>query len=100
MGKISQVLAEVSDLGGLAGWLNIRSNDIEAKCARQGACYRRELVSQHCDRQQSENPSKVAKDIAVALEKMGHIRQAQRLRELDFGKWTVALHSFERAGLP
>ncbi len=86
---ISRVLADVPNWKGLANWLNIRSNDIETNCAHgvaQAACYRRELIGRYCDRQLSENPYKVAEDIAEALEQMDHKRQAQQLRELEFGK--------------
>ena len=86
---ISRVLADVPDWKGLAGSLNIRRNDIETNCAQdvaQVSCCRRELVRRCCDSQLSENPSKVAEDIAEALEQMNHKRQAQQLRKLEFGK--------------
>ena len=86
---IAQVLADVPDWKGLANRLNIRSSDIETKCALDGdpaSCYRRELVRRYCDRQESENPSKVAEDVAEALEQMNHKLQAQQLRKLEFGK--------------
>ena len=87
---ISRVLADVPDWKGLAGSLNIRSNDIETDCALQGvaqaSCYRRELVRRYCDRQLSDSPSKVAKDMAEVLEQMNHKLQAQQLRNLQFGK--------------
>ena len=86
---IAQVLADVPNWKGLANRLNIRSNDIETNCAlgvAQASCYRRELVHRYCNRQQSENPSKVAEDVAEALEQMNHNLQAQQLRNLQFGK--------------
>ena len=94
MEKISQVLGEVLDWTGLANLLNIRTNDIEARCEGKGIslCYMREIVNRQCNRQESENPKNVAEDIAKALEKMEHKRQAQQLRELMFGK-SVATRS-------
>ena len=89
MENIYQVLAGVADWKGLAGWLNTRSNDIETKCAQedaQASCYRKELIRRYCDRQLSENPHKVAEDIAEALEHMDHNLQAQKLRSLEFGE--------------
>ena len=85
---ISRVLADVPDWKGLAGSLNIRSYDIETNCAQDVAqasyaCHRRELVRRYCDRQLSESPSKVAEDIAEALEHMNHKLQAQQLRNLS-----------------
>ena len=89
MQDISRVLADVPDWKGLAGWLNIRSNDVEIDCAQdvaQASCYRRELIHRYCNRQLSENPYKVAEDIANALKQMDHRLQAQQLRELEFCK--------------
>lgn len=87
--NISRVLAGVPNWKGLAGSLNIRSKEIETDCAQdvaQASCYRRELVRRYCDKQSSENPSKVAEDIAEALELMEHTLQAQQLRKLKLGK--------------
>ena len=89
MEDIAQVLAGVPDWKGLANRLNIRSSDIDTNCAQdvaQASCYRRELVRRYCDTQLSENPSKVAEEIAEALEQMDHTLQAQQLRKLKFGK--------------
>ena len=83
------MLADVPDWKGLAGSLNIRSSDIETNCAQgtaQAACYRRELVRRYCDQQVSDNPSKVAEDMAEELEGMSHKLQAQQLRKLEFGE--------------
>lgn len=70
----------------------MESNAIETDCAGEGskaACYRRKLVRSYCDNQPSGNPYEVAEDIAVALEKMKHKRQAEKLRQLQFGKWVA-----------
>lgn len=83
------MLADVPDWRGLADWLNIRSHDIEGNCATDvahAACHRRTLVRRYCDGQLSQNPSKVAEDIAKALEMMNHGRQAERLRHLQRGE--------------
>ena len=86
MEEISLVLTDVPNWKGLAGWLNIKTSDIKTNCAQdsdQAACYRRGLVRRYCDSQLSENPSKVAQDIAEALDKMDHHKlQAQQLRQL------------------
>ena len=95
MQVISKVLANVPDWKGLAGWLSIKSHPIETDCAQdvaQASCYRRELVRRYCDRQPSEDPYKVAGDIANALDQMRHILQAQQLRKLEFSK-SVAKYS-------
>ena len=89
MADISRVLADVPDWKGLAGSLNIRSDDIEENCEQdvaRASCYRRKLVRRYCDKQPSENPSKVADEIAAKLEQMDHTLQAGKLRELKFGK--------------
>ena len=89
MQDISKVLENVPDWKGLAGWLSIESHPIETDCAQdvaQASCHRRELVLRYCNRQPSENPCKVAVDIANELEKMNHRLQAQQLRNLKFGK--------------
>lgn len=89
MEDISRVLADVPDWKGLAGSLNIRTYDIETECAQeiaQAPCHRRELVRRCCDKQRTENPYKVAGDIANLLEPMGHNLQAHKLRKLKFGK--------------
>lgn len=91
--NISRLLADVTNWKGLAGSLNIRNNDIVTDCTveqARAACYRRELVRRYCDRQLSDNPSKVAEDIAKALELMDHKRQAQKLRELQFSESVVS----------
>ena len=93
---ISQELKSVSDWKGLASWLDMESNAIETDCAGEGskaACYRRKLVRSYCDYQPSEDPYKVVEDIAVALEKMKHKRQAEKLRQLQFGKWVAKRNS-------
>lgn len=95
MQVISLVLADVSDWRGLANWLNIKTIDIETKCALNGdqaSCYRQELVRRYCNSRLSGNPCTVAKDISKALEKMNHNYQGEQLRNLEFGK-SVAEHS-------
>ena len=85
MEDIALVLKDVPDWKGLANRLSIGSNDIETNCAVDpalAACYRRELVRRYCDRQPSEDLSKVVEGIAVELEQMNHKLQAQKLREL------------------
>ena len=96
MENICRVLATVPDWNELADRLNIKSNDIETKCAQdvaQALCYRRELVHRYCNLQLSKDPGKVAEDIATALEQMDQLLQAQQLRELEFGKWVDKLSS-------
>ena len=90
MEDISQALADVRDWKGLTNRLSIRSDDIETYCAADSAlaaCHRRELVRRYCDKQPSGDPYKVAEYIAKVLEKMDHKRQAEQLRQLEFGKW-------------
>ena len=90
MAMISQTLNSVDDWKGLAIWLNIESNTIETDCAQdvaKAACYRRTLVQWYCNKQSSDNPSKVAEDIAKALDEMDYKYQAEKLRQLQFGKW-------------
>ena len=89
MEVISKILLYVDDWKGLAGWLNINSDEIEGGCRQENAvprCYRREIVNRCCNRQESENSTKVAEDIANVLEWMDHKRQAEQLRQLKFGK--------------
>lgn len=90
MEDIVQVLADVPGWKQLAGYLNIRCSDIQTNCAQdlaaQASCYRRKLVRRYCDKQQSENPSKVAEDIAKELEQMDHNLQAQQLRKLELSE--------------
>lgn len=91
MAAISLVLIDVPNWEGLAGLLNIKTNDISTNCAQslaQASCYRLGVVRRYCDSQQSEDSSKVAEDIAKILEQMGHNLQAQKLRKL-FGKSVV-----------
>ena len=87
--NITRVLVDVPDWRGLAGSLNTKVDDIEENCKPDvipATCYRRSLVRRYCNMQQSENPSKVATDIAKALQQMDHKLQAERLRKLQFGK--------------
>lgn len=73
---------------GLADLLNITSDDIETNCALNTAraeCYRRALVRRYCDSQQTTSTSEIVVNIAEALEKMKHKRQAEELRD-KFGK--------------
>ena len=97
MEDISRVLADVPDWNELANRLNIDSKDIEPKCAQgvaQALCYKRELVRQYCNLHLSEDPGKVVEDIAMALEQMNHLLQAQQLRKL--GGWlNTAVHWIE-----
>ena len=89
------MLADVEDWQGLAGWLNVEVIPIEERCAQSNSpamCCRRELVRRYCNRQLS-HPSKVAEDIALALERMDHMRQAEELRHLKFGKWVAKRNS-------
>lgn len=94
MVAIYRVLKDVREWKELADSLNISSDVIEEYCARDVAqasgCCRRELVRQYCDKQLSENPHKVAEDIATKLEEMDHNRQAQQLKNLVFGKSACA----------
>ena len=86
---ISTVLKKVEDWEGLANWLNVGTIDIKTDCTGESslaACYRRKLVRRYCDNS-SEDPYNVAEDIAKALDKMSLKRQAQQLRNLQFGKW-------------
>ena len=86
------MLFNVPDWRGLAGSLNTKVNDIEEDCKQDvtpARCYRRSLVRRYCNMQRSKNPSKVAKDIAKALEQMDHKLQAEQLRKLQFGKSMV-----------
>ena len=90
--SISKELESVKNWKELASWLDVGSNNIETDCARedsQAACYRRELVRSYCDKQPYGDPYDVAEDIAKALEKMDHKRQAKNLRRLQFGKWVA-----------
>lgn len=95
MENISRVLTQVTDWKRLAGLLNVGTNDIETNCApdpAQASCFRRGVVRRHRDSQRSKDCSKVAEDIAKALEQMGHNLQAQELRKL-FGKSAAKLSS-------
>lgn len=78
----------MSNWKGLAGWLNIRSIDIETNCGAEvnkAACYRKALVQSYWNKQGYEDPSKIAEGIAKALEKLDHNYQATQLRKLRFG---------------
>ena len=98
-----QVLADVEDWQGLAGWLNVETITIEERCASSNSpamCCRRELVRRYCNRLLSQ-PRKIAEDVAQVLERMDHKRQAEELRQLKFGK-SVANRSspLNRRGKP
>jgi len=87
---ISKELESVENWEGLANWLNVGSTDIKTDCAGESsraACYRRKLVRCYCDSQFAGDPNSVTEDIAKALDKMNLKRQAQQLRNLQFGKW-------------
>ena len=95
METISLVLTDVTNWERLAGLLNIKVIEIKTNCQEdlaKASCYRRGVVRQYCDSQQSEDSSKVAENIAKILEQMGHNLQAQNLRKL-FGKSVVNLSS-------
>lgn len=81
---ISRALADVEDWECLAALLKINIIEIKTDCAQGlnlAMCYRRELVRRYCDRQQSENPREVAREVAEELEKMGNTLQGAQLRE-------------------
>ena len=85
---ISHVIADVEDWQGLADWLSIGRSSIEEGCARSNSpamCYRHELVRLYCNKLSSHS-SKITEDIAHLLERMDHKRQAEQLRQLNFGK--------------
>ena len=93
MQTISNVLADVEDWAGLAGWLNLSRTRIQAKCQPESNgvkhdCYRRTLVRQCCDQYVSRE--KVVEEIAQVLEeKMNNNLRAQQLRELRFGECRI-----------
>jgi len=99
---IPNELESVENWEGLANWLNVGSNVLKMDCAGERsrpACYRRKLVRYYCDSQVSGDPNNVTDDIAKALDKMNLKRQAQRLRNLQFGKW-VGKHSSPLVCMP
>lgn len=94
--KISSVLADVKSWEQLAGWLNVddlvvgaikaRCEDKYTKNVECEECYRSELVQYLCNQQQSNDPSEVVENIAVKLGNMNMKLEAEKLRELEFGK--------------
>ena len=81
------MLQEVKDWEGLAGRLNLETIPIKTNCATstdQASCYRRLLVRAHCDSLPSGDPGKVAKDIALMLDRMKKKKQAKKMRDLIF----------------
>lgn len=82
------MLSEVKDWEGLANQLDIESDIIKEDCAQsisRAMCYRRELVHRYCNKYLFDL-NKLAEEIAKELEQMGHNRQAEKLRQLQFGK--------------
>lgn len=81
-----EVLQDVQDFHGLAGWLNIAMtvNNIEDKCDRFSLSYHkccmRKLVQHYC---QNSDLKQTKFDIADALKKMKYTRQANKLLEID-----------------
>ena len=81
------MLQEVKDWEGLAGRLNLETIPIKTNCATstdQASCYRRLLVRAHCDSLPSGDPGKVAKAIALMLDRMKKKKQAKKMRDLIF----------------
>ena len=90
MEKISSELMEGVDWEGLAGWLNLKTEEIRTYCNtasnNPAHCYRRKLVQLYCDRT-AKSPQQVAEDMARVLEdKMENRIVAKKLRQLDFGE--------------
>ena len=87
---ISNVLSDVENWGGLAGWLDLASGPIQANCQPKlnGAkheCYRSTLVRLYCEKRGSRE--EVVEKIAQVLEgKMNNKLKAQELRKLRFGE--------------
>lgn len=93
---IVDVLEEVQDWEGLAGRLNLDTISIRTYCDTtiwQAQCYRRQLVRAHCDSLPHGDPRKVAKSIALMLDRMKKMRQANKLRELNFSSKLLHHHN-------
>ena len=90
--EIVKVLTEVEDWVGLSRWMGISSNNIITNCAGSLnvlKCHLRQLVEEYCDSQLTDDPCKVACDVALILERDMHPpkrRQARKLMSLIFSK--------------
>ena len=87
--KIVEVLQEVRDWEELAGRLSLDTIPIKTNCATstdQASCYRRQIVRAHCDSLPSGDPRKVAKTIALMLDRMKKKRQAEKIKDLIFSR--------------
>ena len=87
---ISNVLSGVENWEELAGWLNLESGPIQAKCLPKlngvkHECYRSTLVQQYCEKRGSREEV-VEKISQVLEEKMNNKLKSQELRKLRFGE--------------